>query len=111
MIPGRDETPKGVWHTPHYKIMTTTTYYHKPSSNDQGTIIDEQTGRTVAVVYDAKDAPLLAAAPALRDALQRLADAAYSFIHAENVTPDLMDELKQAMGQSYAPLADAPYTA
>ena len=89
----------------------TTTYYHKPTSGDQSAVIDEQTGRTVAVVYDAKDAPLLAAAPALRDALQRLADAAYSLIHAENVAPDLMDELKQAMGQAYAPLAAAPCTA
>jgi len=57
------------------------------------------------------NARLIAAAPALRDALQRLADAAYSLIHAENVTPDLMDELKQAMGQAYAVLSDAPYTA
>ncbi len=95
---------------PHYKIMTTT-YYHKPTSGDQAAVIDEQTGRTVAIVYDAKDAPLLAAAPALRDALQRLADAAFNLIHAENVTPDLMEELKQAMLQSYAPLTDAPYTA
>ena len=88
-------------------MSTTTTYYHKGAPGEQGSVID---GRTVAVVYDAKDAPLLAAAPTLRDALQRLSDAAYSLIHAENVTPDLMDELKQAMMQSYAPLADAPYT-
>jgi hypothetical protein len=87
-----------------------TTYYHKTTSGDQGSVIDEQTGRTVAIVYDAKDAPLLAAAPALRDALQRLSDAAYSLINAENVTPDLMDELKQAMLQSYTPLTSAPYT-
>ena len=51
-------------------MSTTTTYYHKTTSSDQGLVIDEQTGRTVAVVYDAKDAPLLAAAPALLKACQ-----------------------------------------
>ena len=92
-------------------MSTTTTYYHKGTPGEQGSVIDEQTGRTVAVVYDAKDAPLLAAAPALRDALQRLSDAAYSLINAEHVTPDLVVELQQAMIQSHAPLTAAPYTA
>jgi hypothetical protein len=59
-------------------VSTTTTYYHKGTPGEQGSVIDKQTGRTVAVVYDAKDAPLLAAAPALltacKAALQYLMD-------------------------------------
>lgn len=36
----------------------------------QGTVICEQTGRTIAVVYDSDDTDLLAAAPVLADALR-----------------------------------------
>lgn len=38
----------------------------------QGLIIDESTGRNIAVSYDPKDAPLIAAAPALFTALKNL---------------------------------------
>jgi hypothetical protein len=38
--------------------------------NHQGLIIDEDTGRNVAVAYDKADAPLIAAAPALLEALE-----------------------------------------
>jgi len=38
----------------------------------QGIIIDEADGRNVAVAYDEKDAPLLAAAPDLLAACQKL---------------------------------------
>lgn len=40
----------------------------------QGSIIDEDTGETVAVVYDPAAAPLLAAAPAMLAALKELDD-------------------------------------
>lgn len=46
-------------------------WYHKNQGNGQGLIIDEATGRNVAVAYDGKDAQLLAAAPQLLDALQQ----------------------------------------
>ena len=41
------------------------TWYWSKSSSGQGLIIDECTGRNVAVAYDEQDAPLLAEAPAL----------------------------------------------
>lgn len=44
-------------------------YYARKSSGGQGIICDEDTGRTVAVVYDDKDTALFAAAPALLAAL------------------------------------------
>lgn len=47
-------------------------WYHTNGSGGQGTVCDEETGRTVAVAYDAQDAPLLAAAPDLLAALQAL---------------------------------------
>jgi hypothetical protein len=46
-------------------------WYTKSKPDDrQGLIIDEDTGRNVAVSYDPKDAPLLAAAPRLLAALE-----------------------------------------
>ena len=40
-------------------------WYDKPGCGGQGLVISEADGRNVAVAYDAKDAPLLAAAPDL----------------------------------------------
>ncbi len=40
-------------------------WYGKNNSNGQGLIIEEETGRNVAVSYDEKDTNLLAAAPEL----------------------------------------------
>lgn len=40
-------------------------WHTSKGSGGQGLVIDEADGRTVAVAYDAKDAPLLAAAPDL----------------------------------------------
>ncbi len=52
--------------------------WYTPSKGNslQGIVIDEATGRTVAVTYDPKDAPLVAAAPKMFRALRFLADAA-----------------------------------
>jgi hypothetical protein len=52
------------------KDQNTMNYYARKSSGGQGIICDEDTGRTVAVVYDDKDMALLAAAPALLAALE-----------------------------------------
>ena len=52
-------TPKNA---PEWYVTSTT------NIADQGFIADAKTGRSVAVVYDKNDAPLLAAAPALREA-------------------------------------------
>ena len=40
------------------------------TGNHQGLIIEEGRGRNVAVAYDKRDAPLIAAAPAMLAALQ-----------------------------------------
>ena len=47
-------------------------WYAGKGSGGQGTVIEEDTGRTVAVAYDEKDAALLAAAPELLAALREL---------------------------------------
>lgn len=46
-------------------------WYAKSLQNkaDQGLVIDEDTGRTVAVAYDQKDMAMLAAGPELAEAL------------------------------------------
>lgn len=46
---------------------TSSTGYEK---NHQGLVCEEVTGNTIAVTYDAKHAPLLAAAPELLDSLE-----------------------------------------
>ena len=42
------------------------------NQNGQGLVIDDETGRTVAVAYDGNDTPILAASPELLDALTDL---------------------------------------
>jgi hypothetical protein len=43
-------------------------WYEAKTGNDQGLVIEEETGRNVAVVYDKADAPLIAVAPELLEA-------------------------------------------
>ena len=45
-------------------------YYAKKTSGDQAVIAEEETGKTIAVVYDLENAPVLSAAPAMLDALK-----------------------------------------
>ena len=45
-------------------------YKARMSGNGQGLVIEQDTGRNVAVTYDEKDAALVAAAPELLDALR-----------------------------------------
>jgi hypothetical protein len=52
-----------------------TTWYEAKTGNHQGLVIEEATGRNVAVAYDKADAPLIAAAPKLLAALKRCAEA------------------------------------
>lgn len=41
------------------------------TGNHQGLVIDDNTGKNIAVTYDKADAPLVAAAPALLEACER----------------------------------------
>jgi len=56
-----------------------TWYATRANSNGHGFVIEEATGRDVALVYDSTDAPVLAAAPELLEALKAL------FEHCEMV--------------------------
>ena len=49
-------------------------YYASRTSSDQGLVISEQTGETIAVTYKAENALLLAAAPAMYALLERAAE-------------------------------------
>lgn len=58
-------------------------WYTKSKPHDaQGLVIEESTGRTVAVTYDPKDAPLVAAAPQLAEAAAELLDAHMAVLQA-----------------------------
>jgi hypothetical protein len=45
-------------------------YTHSKKTNLQGLVIDETTGKNIAVTYEVEDAPLVAAAPELLEALK-----------------------------------------
>lgn len=47
-------------------------WYAARGSGGQGIVIEEGTGRNVAVTYEEKDAPLAAAAPDMAELLERL---------------------------------------
>ena len=49
--------------------MPKRTWYEANMSGDQGLVIEDATGRSVAVTYDKEDAALVAAAPELLNAL------------------------------------------
>ena len=53
-------------------MPNTRTWYEASTSGDQGLVIEETTGRSVAVAYDKADAVLIAAAPELLNALEYL---------------------------------------
>ena len=58
-------------------------WYTKNKPHDaQGLVIEESTGRTVAVTYDPKDAPLVAAAPQLAEAATELLNAHMAVLQA-----------------------------
>jgi len=62
-------------------MSTTNTWYSKTtntgSPHEQGLVIDEATGKNIAVTYDAKHAPLVASAPELLVALELVAQCPY----------------------------------
>lgn len=48
------------------------TWYAKSTGTHQGLIIEERTGANIAISYDKTNAPLIAAAPDLLEALQEV---------------------------------------
>lgn len=60
------------------------------TSNHQGLVISDTTHTYVAITYDEKDAPLVALAPTMHEALVRIADLARSttitYCNGDNLT-------------------------
>ncbi len=52
-------------------------WYTAKTGNHQGLIISEQTGENIAVTYAAENAQIVAAAPAMLEALQEIFEHAY----------------------------------
>jgi hypothetical protein len=50
------------------------TWYESSTGNHQGLVVEETTGRNIAVTYDKADAALIAAAPDLLAALEAIAN-------------------------------------
>jgi len=64
-------------------------YFRKQGGpHDQATIIEEQTGRTVAVSYSSNDAPLLAAAPTMLATLQAVLESMGDYYDAMDAAGD-----------------------
>lgn len=53
-------------------------WYAKPTSGDQALIIDERTGANIAVVYNKRHAPAIAAQPDVLEALIAFSEAVWS---------------------------------
>lgn len=62
-------------------------WYSQRTSGDQGLVIEMGTGRTVAVVYRAEDAPAIAEVPAMVQAL-RWAERELAGFQSMTGTPD-----------------------
>lgn len=84
---------------------TETVWYAAKMGNDhQGLVIDEKTGVNIAVTYDKKDAPLVAAAPELWDALHDLLDIVQAE-YADDPEPEDLPSWKRAIEKADAVIA------
>ena len=81
-------------------------FVSRRSAGRQGLVICEQSGRNVAVAYDGADAPVLAAAPELLAALERL-----SLCVAGMDQFSLDEDFEAARDQARAAIAKAKGTA
>ena len=71
------------------------------TGNHQGLIVDDNTGRNVAVSYDKEDADLIAAAPELLDACHD------AIAELDSGSFDIDDRLDKATGILYAAIKSA----
>ena len=65
MESGMNACPNCLTDTCLMDVEETGNWYESSTGNHQGLVIEEGTGKTIAVAYDKKDAPLIAAAPDL----------------------------------------------
>ncbi len=75
------------------------TWYTAKTGNHQGLIIEEETGRNVAVAYDAADAPLLSAAPDLLAACKGLEDD-FPSGQPGNISSHVWDQIAAAIAKA-----------
>lgn len=73
------------------------TWYESSTGNHQGLVIEEQTGRNVAVSYDKEDARLIAAAPDLFVAAK---DAAEYLRWNKGIASPIYDKLVAAINKA-----------
>jgi hypothetical protein len=77
------------------------TWHASKGSGGQGLVIEDGTGRSVAVAYDGKDAPLLAASPRLLDALRGLLEC--PALNEDETEP----ETRAAVAEAWAAINEA----
>lgn len=84
-----DGCPRGCWHDKNpKKFPERAAWYEAKMGNDhQGLIVEEGTGRSVAVSYDKADAPLIAAAPEMLAALKELSSLVWTHGLLIDATP------------------------
>jgi hypothetical protein len=83
-----------------------TQWYAAKTGNHQGLVIEEGTGRNVAVAYDKKDTPLLAAAPALLYLVDEL-QATVRALTRDCETCDLPNQVTDVLRRADSIIADA----
>ena len=66
--------------------------------NHQRLVVDEKTGRNIAVTYDKKDAPLIAAAPDLLAALELIAK--FDGFRCGQIVSELQDIARAAIAKA-----------
>jgi len=76
-------------------------WYVASTGNHQGLVVEEDTGRNVAVCYDKADAPLLAAAPKLLEACKE------AQISCESMRMECADPLAEELADVARRLAAA----
>lgn len=76
-----------------------TEWYAASTGNHQGLVCDRADGRNVAVTYDSADAPLVAAAPRLRQALSDMCEMASHHAMPESEAREIMREARMALSE------------
>lgn len=86
------------------KFTPGTWYASKSAGGQQGIVAVEESGKTIAVIYAPEDAPVIAAAPKLYDALR---SCVHVLREAGFISGLIEPEYDAAMQQAHAALAEA----